>query len=162
MEKFKMVEIDYIKNISNEGFPLASGDTMLIVYKNGNTEEKTFYSNEDIPEPEDSRLPVVITSVTGEGLVKLSDDKTQVWVLAGADVLVEFTLEVPDTTFFLTAKQAGGVEAMFVVSVKNGVGKVKLNFDVMGQYWITDKEINRDIKPEQFKITPIRIDVAKG
>ena len=157
-----MAKLKQTVNISNQGFPPVSGDVIRLEYIDGTSEEITFYSNDDIPEPKDDRLPIVITSASGDGLVKMEDNYTKVWALLGANIDVTFTLDVPDTTFFLSAVQSGGVEAMFVTTVKGGVGSVKLNFDVMGQYWITNSEVNRDKEVEQFKIDPIRIDVAKG
>lgn len=158
-----MVEIDYIKNISNEGFPLVSGDTMLIVYKNGTTEEKTYYSSEDIPTPVDNAIPIIITSISGaDGKVIHNSNFTWVTSEKNSDIIVLFDLAVPDREFNLPiSSRVGGVGEAFRAKVVNGKGSVTLNFDNTGFYKYTNQEANMDIEDGTFSVPNIYIDIVK-
>lgn len=155
-----MAVIREIVNVSNVGFPLETGDTMRIVYVDDSFEEKTYYSDDDIPEPTDNSIPIKITGI--EGNVIHNGDFTWVTGQKNSDITVSFDLDVPDREFNMPiSSRVGGLGEAFRAKVVNGKGTVVLNFDNTGFYTYTDDEANMDIAEGTFSISKIYIDIVK-
>lgn len=147
-------------NISNPGYPLVSGDTMRLDYTDGTSETKTFYSEDDIPNPPDTAIPIKITSI--EGIVIHNGDFTWVTGQKDSDITVYFELAVPDREFNMPiSSRVGGLGEAFRAKVTGGKGKVVLNFDNTGFYTYTNREANMDIPEGTFSVPQIYIDIVK-
>ncbi|TKB53312.1 hypothetical protein [Ferrimonas aestuarii] len=116
----------------------------------------------DYQRPPQRLVPVVLTGVSGAGLVANKSDFSLITVRQGQTVTVTGTLAIPDQGFNLPVRRAAGGYELFRVEVVDGAFAVDLNFATSDAYLVTDAELNKDLPEAQFSLAPtVSIDVLR-